>query len=190
MVVKSGTVFWDAVAEVPFEKVSLSPDMKKFVQTSMFFDPLPFVSRVIFISTPHRGSFLAENWLGMMARRLISTPAALTRYAGELGHLREQAVLRGSWKPATAIDNMDWSNPALKALAALPIAPGVKAHSIIPEKTNPFVDSDDGVVRYASAHIEPVESELLIVPCGHSAQGTPKAIEEVRRILYEQAGIR
>ena len=54
----------------------------------------------------------------------------------------------------------------------------------------PFVDSDDGVVRYASAHIEPVASELVIVPCGHSAQSTPRAIEEVRRILYEHADIR
>ena len=65
---------------------------------------------------------------------------------------------------------MDWSNPGLRTLASLPIAPGVHAHSIIPVETNPFDDADDGVVRYSSAHIEPVESELVIVPCGHSAQ--------------------
>ena len=42
----------------------------------------------------------------------------------------------------------------------------------------------DGVVKYESAHIEGVESEL-VVRFGHSVQGQPKAIEEVRRILPE-----
>jgi len=190
MVVDSGTQFWDAVATLPFEKVDLSDETKQLLQQAMFFEPLPFVSRVIFISTPHRGSFLAENWLGMLARRLVNTPAAITKLGSEFGHLREQRVMRGSWRPPTAIDNMDWSNPGLRVLASLPIAPGVKANSIIPEKTNPYTDSDDGVVKYASAHIEPVESELVIVPAGHSVQSSPRAIEEVRRILYEQAGIR
>jgi len=44
-------------------------------------------------------------------------------------------------------------------------------------------------VKYASAHLENVESELVIVPAGHSVQSAPRAIEEVRRILYQQAGI-
>ena len=60
----------------------------------MFFEPLPFVSRVIFISTPHRGSFLAENWLGMLARRLINTPAAMTHFAGELGSCASSGAAR------------------------------------------------------------------------------------------------
>jgi pimeloyl-ACP methyl ester carboxylesterase len=190
MVVKSGDSFWNLISDVPFESANLSTDMRALLQRGLFFEPLPFVSRVIFISTPHRGSFLAENWLGMLARRLVNTPAAMTKLASELGHLREQSALGAStFRPPTSIDNMDWSNPGLRLLASLPIAPGVHAHSIIPEKTNPFADSDDGVVRYSSAHIEPVESELVIVPAGHSVQGTPRAIEEVRRILYEHAGI-
>jgi hypothetical protein len=84
---------------------------------------------------------------------------------------------------------MDASNPGLQALAALPIAPGVHAHSIIPVKGNgPVEDGNDGVVEYKSAHIDGVESEL-VVRSGHSTQGTPETIEEVRRILYEHAGI-
>jgi hypothetical protein len=47
----------------------------------------------------------------------------------------------------------------------------------LPEQGN------DGVVEYKSAHLEPVESEL-VVTSGHSTQGTPPTIEEVRRILY------
>jgi len=47
---------------------------------------------------------------------------------------------------------------------------------------------DDGVVRYTSAHIEPVESEL-VVRSAHSTQSNPHTIEEVRRILYRHAGM-
>lgn len=44
-----------------------------------------------------------------------------------------------------------------------------------------------GVVEYKSAHIDGVESEL-VVRSGHSTQA-PETIEEVRRVLYEHAGI-
>jgi len=44
------------------------------------------------------------------------------------------------------------------------------------------------VVEYTSAHIEPVESEL-IVKSGHSTQGNPRTIEEVRRILRLHVGL-
>ena len=43
-------------------------------------------------------------------------------------------------------------------------------------------EEEDQVVKYRSAHIDCVESELA-VRSGHLAQGNPKTIEEVRRIL-------
>lgn len=46
----------------------------------------------------------------------------------------------------------------------------------------------DGVVKYESAHIEGVASEL-VVRSGHSAQAHPQTIEEVRRILLEHAAV-
>ncbi|MET0502291.1 MAG: alpha/beta hydrolase, partial [Candidatus Binatia bacterium] len=42
----------------------------------------------------------------------------------------------------------------------------------------------DGVVKYTSAHIEGVESEK-VVRSGHSVQGNPEAIQEIKRILIE-----
>jgi pimeloyl-ACP methyl ester carboxylesterase len=189
MVVSSGNAFWANLSDVPFESLDIDEDLKAQVRSALFFESLPFVTRVIFISTPHKGSYLAENWLGMLARRLVNTPAALTTLSLEMTRLREARVLSSRWKPATSIDNMDWSNPQLRALHELPIAPWVHAHSIIPVKDVPIEENDDGVVRYESAHYEPVESELVITPASHSVQANPQAIEEVRRILYEHAGI-
>jgi hypothetical protein len=65
----------------------------------------------------------------------------------------------------------------------------VHVNSIIPVLTEPIATAEDGVVRYSSAHIEPVESELVVYPSGHSTQATTQTIEEVRRILYEHADI-
>jgi pimeloyl-ACP methyl ester carboxylesterase len=188
-VVSSGDAFWRNLSNVPFANVEMSDGTRALLKRAAFFDALPFVKRVIFISTPHKGSYLAENWLGMIGRRLVNTPAGFTQAALELGNNRELTALRGGWKIPTAVDNMDWSNPGLRTLYSLPIAPWVHAHSIIPVLTEPYQTGEDGVVRYSSAHIEGVESELVVFPSGHSTQGTPPTIEEVRRILYEHAGI-
>jgi hypothetical protein len=89
----------------------------------------------------------------------------------------------------SSVDNMTPGNPFVKGLASIPVAPGVSAHSIIPVKGDgPVEKGDDGVVEYSSAHIEGVESEL-VVRSGHSVQGHPDAIEEVRRILLLNAGV-
>ena len=87
----------------------------------------------------------------------------------------------------TSIDNMTAGNPFLESLSEEPIQPGVTAHSIIPVKGDgPFEDGNDGVVEYSSAHIDGVDSEL-VVRSGHSTQSVPETIEEVRRILLEHA---
>ena len=183
-VVSSGTRFWDARFDSPFEQADLSAETKDLLKRSLFIEPLPFVTEVIFICTPHRGSYLTENILGNIARRLVTFPATLTKASVEMVKLNPKGAAQTAVHMPTAIDNMDWSNPFLKTLAALPIAPGVEAHSIIAvQGDGPPEEGGDGVVKYTSAHIEPVASEL-IVRDSHSTQATPATIEEVRRILY------
>jgi len=183
-VVNSGKRFWDARFQVPLEQADISADTKDLLRRSMFVEPLPFVTEVIFICTPHRGSFLTENILGKIGRRLVNLPATLTKASFEMVKLNPTGAAQTAWHMPTAIDNMDWSNPFLKTLASLPIAPGVEAHSIVAVKGDgPPEEGDDGVVKYTSAHIDGVASEL-IVRDSHSTQATPATIEEVRRLLY------
>ena len=183
--VNSGTRFWDNVgSEVPFEQAEIPAETKDLLRRSIFVEPLPFVTEVVFICTPHRGSFLAENFLGKIARQLINFPATLTKVGVDIVKLNPAHAAQTAWKMPTAIDNMDWSNPFLKTLASLPIDPAVEAHSIVAvQGDGPPEEGDDGVVKYTSAHIDGVASEL-IVRSSHSTQATPSTIEEVRRILY------
>src|SRR5580658_5683323 len=188
-VVDSGTRFWDSRTKVPFDKAELDPETRDLLARAMFVKPLPFVNQVIFIATPHRGSYMASNPIVKLGNKFINLPGGLAKSAVQLGKLRESRMLGTPFVIPTALDNMDASNPFIKTLSSLPIAPGVDAHSIIPVKgTGPVEDGNDGVVEYKSAHIDGVESEL-VVRSGHSTQATPETIEEVRRILYEHAGI-
>jgi hypothetical protein len=78
-------------------------------------------------------------------------------------------------------------NPFVRALANVPVAPGVAVHSIVGvEGPGPVDTGDDGVVEYESAHIDGVESEV-VVRWNHSLQARPQTIEEVRRILTVHA---
>jgi pimeloyl-ACP methyl ester carboxylesterase len=188
-VVDSGNRFWNIISKVPFDKAELDPETRDLLARALFVKPLPFVKRVIFIATPHRGSYMASNYFVKFGNKFINLPGGLAKSAVQIAKLRGPSVLGTPFTIPTALDNMDASNPGLKSLAATPIAPGVHVHSIIPVKgTGPAEDGNDGVVEYKSAHIDGVESEL-VVRSGHSTQATPQTIEEVRRILYEHAGI-
>jgi pimeloyl-ACP methyl ester carboxylesterase len=188
-VVDSGNRFWNNVTKVPFDQADLDPETRDLARRAMFVKPLPFVTEVIFIATPHRGSYMASNPIVKFGNKFINLPGGLAKATIQLGKLREPSLLGTPFTLPTALDNMDASNPFIKTLSALPIAPGVHAHSIIPvQGSGPVEQGNDGVVEYKSAHIDGVESEL-VVRSGHSTQATPATIEEVRRILYEHAGI-
>jgi hypothetical protein len=132
---------------------------------------------------------MASNPIVKFGNKFINLPGGLAKSALALAELRPSNMLGTPFTLPTALDNMDASNRFLQTLAALPIAKGVQAHSIIAVKgTGPVEEGNDGVVEYKSAHIDGVESEL-VVRSGHSTQATPETIEEVRRILYEHAGI-
>ena len=77
----------------------------------------------------------------------------------------------------------------VRTLQEIPVAPSITVNSIIAVEGNgPVKQGDDGVVKYSSAHIEPVESEL-VVKSSHSTQGNSHTIEEGRRILRLHVGL-
>jgi hypothetical protein len=192
-VVDSGTKFWDNVSEMPFDELRVSDDSRAILRRSLFLTPLPFVDRVVFVATPHRGSdvagFLVERlrWLVAWA---LTLPPSLIRVTGEVLVGSEDPRLRLQLRQGLprSVDNMSPGNPGIQTLASLPIAPGVRVHSIIATKGGGSIgDTGDGVVSFRSAHVDEAVSEL-IVRSGHSVQGNPAAIEEIRRILLQHLG--
>ncbi|MEX2206922.1 MAG: hypothetical protein WEF50_11905 [Myxococcota bacterium] len=162
----------------------MDDETRVILANSNFFRPEPFVARVIFVCTPHRGSYLAGMTLSRLVGSFVALPSELTGRMREVLTLNEGAlILRHFDRLPTSLDNMNPSSEFIQALASLPIAPGIAANSIIALDDEDALDvASDGVVRYSSAHLEGVESEKII-RAGHSAQGDPAAIEEIRRIL-------
>jgi pimeloyl-ACP methyl ester carboxylesterase len=192
--IDSGSRFWDLAFKRPLETLDVSPETRDLLQRIAFVTPLPFVKRVVFLATPHRGSSLTvgrlAEWAADMIRDFIKAPIAVTRAMTELATKRDALVLASADatpRIMTSIDQMNPRNKSLRTLAEIPIAPGVAANSIIAVKSSgPVEDGGDGVVNYRSAHLDGVESEL-VVQSGHSLQDHPETVEEVRRVLLYHA---
>jgi hypothetical protein len=85
----------------------------------------------------------------------------------------------------TSLDMLSPGSAALELLAGRPAPPGVHYHSVIGAAFGHGEDSTDGVVPYRSAHIDGVESELVIPATHVTVHHHPRAVLEVRRILQE-----
>jgi len=190
--VDPGDTLWRAISDQDIDALDMNPKIKEFARRLVFFKSLPFVKRVVFISTPHRGSFLTKDWVRTLVRKIIRLPVDMVVNSQEfLTTLDTKLKLPSSLKGGipTSIDGMSAENPMLKALVSLPLRPDIIGHSIIAVKPGmDIATGNDGVVEYKSAHIGGVESEF-IVRAEHSCQGHPYTIEEVRRILLRHIGI-
>jgi triacylglycerol esterase/lipase EstA (alpha/beta hydrolase family) len=190
MVTDSGLDFWRNVSRTKsIDEIRVSDSTRTLLRKALIFEPQPFVKRVIFLSTPQHGSYVAGSWIAHQLARLVRAPLDVTRVmtdvvTGDRDALTVQAA-KGIPGIPSAVDNMTPGNPFVKVMAAKPIAPGVHAHSIIAIKTGVIAPgANDGVVAYDSAHIDGVDSEL-VVKSAHSCQANPHTITEVRRILLE-----
>ena len=172
------------------DEVELEPQNRKLLEGSLLVEPSPYVKDVVFLSTPHRGSRLADFGLARLFSRLVRSPANLVAAAGDLfADDPAMDAQRRISKSRSSVGNMSPDSEFIQLLASLPIAPGISAHSIIGVRKGPIEEGSDGVVSYQSAHLEDVDSEL-VVESGHSSQSHPVVVEEIRRILIEHLGDR
>lgn len=201
LTVDSGDDFWHLVSQKPLDQLLVAADSRAALREVFYFKRQPEVKRVIFLGTPHQGSQLSPSALGRLGVKLIVLPSFLQN-ALETAMKENTQFFKapGSDRVPTSVDLLAPNAPALRVLAAKPRPKDVPYHSIIGviqapphplrvllrwigEKDEP----GDGVVPYHSAHLEGVESELL-VDAGHmTVHHHPLAVAEVRRILLEHS---
>jgi len=189
MVSSSGDALWDAV----MADREIAPGDLRRVQRRLSpflrFEPMPQIERAVFIAAPHRGTDIAGTRAGRWISRLVRLPLTfLENFDDVLQTLGggAQAPDGSTGRIPNSIDNLSASDPFVRAAADLPRAPGVTLHTIIAQRDPavPLAQSNDGLVPYASAHLDDAVSEKVIVS-GHSVQETAPAILELRRILHE-----
>ena len=187
MMQDSGGVFWDAIFKEPIDTLPVSDEDREFLRDLLFFEQNPDVKRVVFISTPHRGSDLADKWFTKIGSGMINLPGTITAATGDLMSIGQEnfAVDKSKYlkHAPNALDNLSPSSVFTIATNKIPLAEEVPYHTIYGiRKGKPGPGSSDGVVPYWSSHLDITVSDMP-VPSGHSAQVHPIAIAEVKRIL-------
>ncbi len=184
MVTDAADKIWRDFFATPPARTPLASDTRKLLEKALIFNHRPDVQRVIFISTPHRGSDLASNWIGRIGAALVRTPRLFTSlYASTKPLLIADPAARPLNRAPNSVDTLEPNDRFVEAVNKLPITPGIPYHSIIGDRgRGDTPNSSDGVVPYWSSHLPGAQSEL-IVNSDHGAQYDPQAIQEVERIL-------
>lgn len=187
LVINPSDRLWNGISRRPLDRLKLTDASRALLRETLFPRPLPEVQRVIFVATPQRGSYVAAFSISQLLGQLVTLPSAVTQVSKEvLTGNGSNVVLDPSQTRLGSIYGMSPHSPLIRSLAEIPVTPGVHAHSIIAVQTEgPLAEGSDGVVRYSSAHIDGVDSEL-VVRSGHTTQSNPATIAEVRRILMLQ----
>ncbi len=188
-VIDPGTAIWDTMAVVPFEQIRLRPQTRVQVRPAYFFEPAPFVTRIVCIATPHRGSILASLGVGRLASLTVRTPPEAQAVHDEAVRLNPGAFRPDfERKVPTTIDLLEPSSLLLQALENQRPACWVTVHSIVGDGHHSLTGGrDDCVVAVESARTAGAVSEIMVPATHTKVHHHPLAVAELRRIL-EQHG--
>ena len=157
MVVPSGTRLWRVISDRPFEELVALPEDRDLFRSALIFEPRPEVRRVVYIATPHRGSRLDQGSLQHLATRLVRLPDPLRASHDRLIARNGPDFFKGLFRNGvpTSVDELEWGSPMLTGIHDLQASPAVTIHSVIAVRPDsPASAPTDGLVSYASAHVE------------------------------------
>jgi len=168
-------------------KLELSDKEKQFLNEVGVFKPLPFVGCIILFATPNRGSDMATFTFSRIGSYFITLPTTVTQNSFSI--IKEAAIASGLHPDdnpiPNGIDSLAPNSKYLDSSVDLPFKKNLEIHTIIGNQMKAGEKSgSDGVVPYSSAHLDNVQSELVI-KSDHSSHQTAEGIKEVSRILLE-----
>jgi pimeloyl-ACP methyl ester carboxylesterase len=186
--VVDSTPLMEYFLEDPKRLSKVNKDTADAVRSYLEFKPKPYIDRVVFVAVPHRGSTIADNWVGGIGRWLLSLPKTIVQRTVQVAR-EARNILRPDLQTAfdagqsSSISGLSEKSPALQGLSKTTVSSDIPFHSIIGDQgRGDTPNSSDGVVAYRSSHVDGAQSEL-IVPADHTAHAHPQALLEIRRIL-------
>ncbi|MHC4933084.1 MAG: esterase/lipase family protein, partial [Planctomycetota bacterium] len=113
-----GDRLWTAVTTEPLDALDLTAEQRELLQHCFYFRRLPYVERVIFMATPHRGADMAGSFVGRFGSSLVSLPKEVTDTARKVpakwGEDEETGDIEAS---ITGIANLSPDHPVQKTIA-------------------------------------------------------------------------
>jgi pimeloyl-ACP methyl ester carboxylesterase len=198
MTINGGQDFWKLVSPAEsLDQLALKPATRSELRGTFYFARQRCVTRAIYLATPHHGSGLSPSVLGRVGARLAGLPRDLTAAVQDAAKENPQlaASIRNMALP-NSVDELAPESPALQLIAHRERPVAVRYHSVIGVVSALSLPLErffgvgyrlpsDGVVPYASAHLDDVSSELVVPADHYQVHQHPLAILEVRRILLE-----
>jgi pimeloyl-ACP methyl ester carboxylesterase len=186
-VVEPRTAIWDSVAARPFDTVQMRPEVQQFVAPLFFFEPLPFVKRVVFIATPHAGSSLASRALGRVASVTVRQPPEIRAIYEEIA-ATNPGLFQGDFENSvpTTVDILEPDSTILQALKQLRTPCWVTTHSVIGTAHQSLTgDPNDCIVPASSARLPGTVSEIEVPATHTKVHHQPATVCELERILTQ-----
>jgi pimeloyl-ACP methyl ester carboxylesterase len=142
------------------------------------------VTRVVTIASPFRGSDRSNNLTRWLARHMIRLPRTTMDATRKFMRPGRSDAEAEELEGLTSIDSLSPESPILQALLERPPLKTVTYNNIIGTTSDgPRESATDGVVTYASAHTDGVESELMVQADHLHVHQHPRTILELKRIL-------
>lgn len=176
VVQSSGDRLLESAFSCPIAELELDAEETATLRRSLVFEPLPFVDRVIFLGTPHRGTTETRAWLDQLAIQLIQAPSPLRSL---LARLRDRYPFDVNYDLSTDREELDPGHPLNRHLVELPIRTALPYHTIMGRWG---ARAGDGIVPHGSSRLPGSFSEL-IVPSSHALFRSSAAIHEIKLIL-------
>ncbi len=181
---------WDKVFNVPIEQLNVDEADRAVLRRLFYYEPVPNISRVVFCSTPHRGSKVAAYPGAGLVGSLIQVPSQLARLTADIVEQSRYALtplgLEIAEDRTTSLEQLSSKSRLTGDLYLKPLNPGIHYHSVIAsnrrDKGLPC-ETSDGIVSYQSSHIEGVDSETMIYESGHGVHRSEDGIAEIVRLL-------
>ena len=138
LVEPSGDALWNAIFTQSIDQIRTSPALHAELLNTFFFEPEPYVRRVIFLTTSHRGSKLGAQPGVRLGIGLIRQNNPLRPIWTELEATNGLTVFQPWFRQhaLSSADGLEAENPMLMALDAQRIANDVVYHSIIANITS------------------------------------------------------
>jgi pimeloyl-ACP methyl ester carboxylesterase len=185
--------YWRILSDAPFDELQADDATRETISKTLFFHPNRSIRRVVTIGTPHRGSEFSNDYTRWLGRKLIQLPSTLMRTRAQIA--RDNPNLFRSTDLltiTTSIDSLAPDSPILPVMLESEKPTWVKYHNVVGVVSDKqwlgrVSERGDGVVTFESAHLDDVQSEIVVDADHVHVHQHPRTILEVRRILLEHS---
>ncbi|MEI8340291.1 MAG: alpha/beta hydrolase [Verrucomicrobiota bacterium] len=183
--INTGRVLFDGAFKDKADEVYAKLPADDVIKKALIFNANPHINEIVFVCTPHKGSYLATGFIGDIGVWLIKLPGNVIKdMLNGVGDSLNTIAGLNHTKIPDGIQGLSPKSPLLVSMSTLPVQHPY--YSIIGTRgwPGPLPKSSDGVVPYWSSHLDGARAEMT-VPYFHSCCEKPLTIAAVKLLLQK-----